>query len=90
MEKVNLLAAYIDLLLDRVDSLGQQRPLDEQVEVFELEQLAEDYGTTTETMGKQIAAVLGDSAVIKVGKKRVIRKSKFLEFLETKEAGMAQ
>lgn len=87
MEKIALLAVHTDLLNDRVEALGRQRSIDEQVEVFDLEHLASVHGTTPETLRKQIAKVLGDSVIVKVGKQKVIRKSKFLEFLELQETG---
>ncbi|MCB1064502.1 MAG: hypothetical protein KDN20_16485 [Verrucomicrobiae bacterium] len=94
--KLTVLAAAIDQLIEAQTRLSEkvhQQAVagstasnnDAEIETLELSALAEQYGVSTDTLRKQIRDVLGDHAVIKVGKKRVIRKVVFLDFLRRLE-----
>ena len=94
--KLTVLAAAIDQLNDsqtrlseRVHKLaavsGTNPTYDAEIETLEMSALAEQYGVSVDTLRKQIRDVLGELAVIKVGKKWVIRKVNFLDFLRKLE-----
>jgi hypothetical protein len=86
MEKFVVMAAAIDLAKNDLEILRNRVSLDDEIETLELSQLAEQYGTGEKTLREQIERQLGSGAAIKVGKKWVIRKRLFLDYLESKEA----
>ncbi len=87
-ERLILLAASIDNLIEERCVRAQGVPIDEQIETLDVKQLAQDYDVGFETFRKQICRVVGEGAVFKLGSKWVIRKRKFLEFLKVKESEM--
>jgi hypothetical protein len=86
MEKFVVMAAAIDLAKNDLEILRNRVSLDDEIETLELSQLAEQYGTGEKTLREQIERQLSPGVVIKVGKKWVIRKRRFLDYLESKEA----
>jgi len=85
-DKFLVLAAAIDLAKNDFEILRNRVSIDEEIEILELSQLAEQYGTGEKTLREQIERQLSPGVVIKVGKKWVIRKRRFLDYLESKEA----
>lgn len=93
--KLLVLAASIDqvrqdqaAMSEKMHELASARSAssyDTEIETLEVSELAEQYGTTIGTMRKQVCGVVGRDAVIRIGKKWVIRKSVFLDFLRTLE-----
>ena len=77
----------VDHLSEELRCLQEKTSLDDQIETLDVCELAEQYNVSFETLRKQITGVMGDSAVFKVGKKWVIRKRKFLDYLQIKESG---
>lgn len=91
MDKITVMAAMIDLDRNDLENLRNQISIDEEIETLELNRLAEQYGTGEKTLPEQIERQLRPGVVIKVGKKWLIRKRRFLDFLESKEtAGLIQ
>lgn len=85
MDKITVMAAMIDLARNDLENLRNRISIDEEIETLELGQLAEQYGTGEKTLREQIERQLSPGVVIKVGKKWVIRKRRFLDYLESKE-----
>lgn len=85
MAKLDVVATMIDLVRNDLDNLRNRISIDEEMETLELSQLAEQYGTGERALHEQIEKQLCAGAVIKVGRKWVIRKRRFLDFLESKE-----
>lgn len=93
--KLQILAAFIDQVRQDQAAMSERMgelalscgagSYDVEIETLELSELADRYGATVGTMRKQICSVVGKDAVIKVGKKWVIRKTLFLDFLKTLE-----
>ena len=94
--KLTVLAAAIDdikhsqsKLAEKVHDLAAVRSTnlsyDSEIETLELSELATKYSVTEETLRKQIRSTLGYDAVIKVGKRWVIRKTNFLSYLRKRE-----
>jgi 2-succinyl-5-enolpyruvyl-6-hydroxy-3-cyclohexene-1-carboxylate synthase len=85
MEKFVVMAAAIDLAKNDLEILRNRISLDDEIETLELSQLAEQYGTGEKTLHEQIERQLSPGVVINFGKKWVIRKRRFLDYLESKE-----
>ncbi|MCB1089103.1 MAG: hypothetical protein KDM63_18855, partial [Verrucomicrobiae bacterium] len=94
-DKLLVLAASIDLvrheqaaMSERMHELASRSgsgTCELEIETLDLSDLAKQYDTSVGTLRKQIAAATGSDAAIKVGKKWVIRKTVFLDFLKTLE-----
>jgi hypothetical protein len=85
-EKLLVLAASIDNLIEERSARAEGLPIDEEIETLDVKRLAQEYDVGFETFRKQICRVVGEGAVFKLGSKWVIRKRKFLEFLKVKES----
>tara|TARA_R110002096_G_scaffold427509_1_gene638262 strand:+ start:1617 stop:1943 length:327 start_codon:yes stop_codon:yes gene_type:complete len=85
MEKLIILGQAIDLNTKRIDSIGGRESMDDQLETIEIQSLAQQYGVKPDTMRRNLCLTLGDNAVIRIGKKWVIRKIQFLKFLQILE-----
>lgn len=81
-DKLTVLAAAVDQALQATQ---HSATLDDQIETLDVHELAEKFGTTFETFRRQITEVMGAGAVLKLGKKWVIRKQTYLEFLQVRE-----
>jgi len=86
-DKFTVLAVAVDQALE---ARNREVSLDEQIETLDVQQLAENYGTSLETLRKQISDFVGAGAVFKLGKKWVIRKQTFLQFLQARERSVAE
>ncbi|MEQ1842449.1 MAG: hypothetical protein ABL994_18775 [Verrucomicrobiales bacterium] len=85
-EKFLVLAHAIDFLDERVGSLSSSQPIDTQIETLDLEELAALNSISSETLRKKINASLDKQAVVRPGKRWVIRKALWLEYLQRLEA----
>ena len=85
-DKLVVLASTLDQVIDGVRDIESRVTIDSQIETLDASELAEQYGVTMETFRKQVVGVMGEEAIFKLGKKWVIRKRKFLEFLQAKES----
>lgn len=91
LQKFEVLATAIDQLSRLRQSEGaNEGTLDDQIAVLDLEELATQFAVTGETLRKNLCAALGKGAVFRVGKKWVIRKQRFLEYLRRQEMGSDQ
>jgi hypothetical protein len=81
-DKFTVLAVAVDQALE---ARTREASMDEQIETLDVQDLAGNYGTTFETLRKQISDSVGAGAVFKLGKKWVIRKQTFLQFLQARE-----
>jgi len=86
-DKTIVLAVAIDQLRDLVNESAVSRTLDDQIETLDLAELADKHGITTKALREKIGAKVGPSAVIRLGKRLVIRKTRYLEFLRSCEEG---
>ena len=77
-----VLAAAVDQVQQAIQ---QNATLDDQIETLDVHELAEKFEITFESFRKQITEVVGPSAVFKHGKKWVIRKQTYLEYLQMRE-----
>ena len=71
--------------LDHVTDLAESKSIDDCIAVLDVEVLARDHGVTFETMRNQLRIKLGSNAVFRLGKRWVIRKVKFLQYLQCLE-----
>jgi hypothetical protein len=85
-EKFSVLANAIDLLDGRFASILSSQPIDAQIETIDFDQLAAQNGISPITLRKKINSSLGRDAVVRPGKKLVIRKTAWLEYLQRLEA----
>lgn len=79
MDKFIVLARAIDKVAEQMRMVSAS--IDDAVETLFVEDLASRFGVTTETMRKQICARMGATVVFRVGKRWVIRKQKYLDYL---------
>ena len=86
-DKFTVLAVAVDQALE---ARNREVSLDEQIETLDVQELAGNYGTSLETLRKQISDAVGPGAVFKLGKKWVIRKQTFLQFLQARERSVAE
>ena len=82
-DKFTVIAAQ----LDHITELAESRSIDDRIATLDVEILAEDHDVTFETMRSQLRIRLGRNAVFRLGKKWVIRKIKFLQYLQCLESG---
>ena len=86
LQKFEVLATAIDRLSQHRQSEGvNEGTLDDQIAVLDIEELAGQFAVTGDTLRKNLCAALGKGAVFRVGKKWVIRKQRFLEYLRRQE-----
>ena len=83
MEKFDVLAEDIDQLRLRFEQLHLQQSMDDLLEVVELSDLAEKYGSPEKLLRKRLKD--SGAEIFKVGRKWVIRKVKLLEIYEAFE-----
>jgi hypothetical protein len=86
IDKFTVMAAMIDLARNDLENLRNRILIEEEIETHELSQLAKQYGSGERALREQVERQLCIGAVIKIGKKWVIRKRRFLDFLESKES----
>ncbi|MEM7600639.1 MAG: hypothetical protein AAF357_04395 [Verrucomicrobiota bacterium] len=82
LEKFSVLANLVDHIAHLTLA---SRSIDEQVATLDIETLALEHGVTFETLRQQIRSTMGSGVVFRLGKRWLIRKTKFLEFLQTLE-----
>ncbi|MFT5467878.1 MAG: hypothetical protein ACI8UO_002985 [Verrucomicrobiales bacterium] len=85
-EKFTVLATVIDQLRCFQAEIASGVDLDDRIETLDVADLAEEHGVSFETMRKELRSVAGKNAVFRLGKKWVIRKQRFLDYLQTKES----
>ena len=85
-DKFMVLATAIERLASGQESLKSGRSIDEQIATVDVESLATDYGVSFATMRSNLRAVIGESAVFRLGKRWVIRKERFLDYLQAVES----
>lgn len=85
-EKFTVLAAIIDALKAEQEILRRKINIDEEIETLEIGALAARFGLSERALRAQIDRALGAGHTVKVGKKWVIRKRRFLEFLTRNES----
>ena len=85
-DKFVVLASAVDHVIEAQSCLQEKNTIDDQIETLDMHELARQYNVSFDTLRKQINGVLGDSAVFKVGRKWVIRKRRFLDFLQARES----
>jgi|GEM_PF-1857178 len=84
-DKFLVLASMLDSMRADHLELRSQIRVDDETETLDLDALAERYGVSMKTLREQLERELGVGVVMKIGKIWVIRKRKFLEFLQSKE-----
>ena len=89
-EKFSVLAAAVDRVIDDQGALREGLRVDDEIETLDMATLALEFGVTLPTLRKQIQCELGMTAAFKLGKKWVIRKRTFLEYLRRKESAPPQ
>jgi len=85
-DKFTVLAIAIDQLAEQIRCVSESKSVDDEIATLDVEALASDYGVSFETMRKQLRNALGPQAVIRIGKRWVIRKRKFANYLSEREA----
>jgi len=85
-DKLVVLASVADQLLESQRSREKETSIDDQLETLDVSSLAAQYEVSLETLRRQIIEKVGTKAVFKLGKKWVIRKRKFLEYLQVCES----
>ena len=83
--KFTVLAAAIDQMLEQMLSVSVSKSMDDEIAVLCVEELASTNRVKSKTMRGNLCKVLGDDAVFRLGKRWVIRKRKFLEYLSALE-----
>lgn len=83
MEKFSVLATDVDSLRRQIENLTTEQSIDDLLEVVEVSELAEQFGTSLNLMRRKLSAANGK--VFKLGKKYVIRKVILLEVLQRLE-----
>lgn len=83
--KFAVLAAAIDQLAEQLLCVSARIGVDDEIATLDVEELASTNGVSFETMRKQLCEVLGRTAVHRLGKRWVLRKRKFLEYLSVRE-----
>ena len=87
-DKFVVLATAVDQLLQKTSaSLEDHHGIDDQIDTLCMDELAAQYEVSVATLRRQITRTLGKGAVLKLGKKLVIRKRRFLEYLQAVEMG---
>ncbi|MBL9160636.1 MAG: hypothetical protein JNJ70_24350 [Verrucomicrobiales bacterium] len=84
-DKMTVLAVAIDHLRDWMQESTVNQTIDDQIETLGLADLADRHGITIKALRERISSKLGPSAVIRLGKCLVIRKTRYLEFLRACE-----
>lgn len=84
-EKFIVLATAVDGLKADQESIRRDVKIDDEIETLDLATLASDYGVNEKTLRDQIEKELGLGVVMKIGKKWVIRKRRFLDYMVQKE-----
>lgn len=84
-DKMTVLAVAIDHLRDWMQESTVNQTMDDQIETLGLADLADRHGITIKALRERISSKLGPSAVIRLGKCLVIRKTRYLEFLRACE-----
>ncbi len=84
-EKFIVLAAAVDGVKADQESIRRDVKIDDEIETLDLATLASDYGVNEKTLRDQIEKELGLGVVMKIGKKWVIRKRRFLDYMIQKE-----
>ena len=80
-DKFTVIGAQFDVLME----LAESRSIDEKIATLDVEELAKSHDVAFDTMRNQLRSVLGRNAVFRLGKRWLVRKAKFLEFLQTLE-----
>jgi len=70
-DKFAVLACAIDLMQERLDAMTREQPIDEQIAVLDVHELARENGVSFETLRKKISEVMGPHAVFRLGKRWV-------------------
>ncbi len=83
--KFIVLAAVIDQMAEQMLNVSVLRSVDDEIALLCVEEIASANGVGFETMRRQLCGVLGRDAVYRLGKRWVIRKRKFLEYLTMQE-----
>lgn len=89
-EKLTLLASAIDQIRINQFESASGLTLDDKIETLEVDALAQENGVTLNTMRANICGVLGEGAVFRLGKRWVIRKQRYLDFLRAKEGALTE
>jgi hypothetical protein len=84
-EKFTVLAATIDNLKAELENLRNKATIDDEIETLEIAPLADRFGISEKAFRDQVDRAIGAGHVVKVGKRWVIRKRRFLEFLTRNE-----
>ena len=82
LDKLTVLAVAVDQVQQSMRTLA---PLDEQLELLDMLDLAKQHGVSFKTLRAQVASLVGPGSVFRLGKRWVIRKQRFLEFLQAQE-----
>jgi len=85
ISKFIVLAAALDLQAEQIRNASVLRSVDDEIAVQDVEELASTNGVGIETMRRQLCGVLGRDAVHRLGKRWVIRKLKYLDYLLIQE-----
>lgn len=83
LEKFDVLAGDIDHLRLQIERVSGQQSVDDLLEVIEIADLAEKYGSPEKLLRKRLRDSGGE--IFKIGKKWVIRKVKLLQVYEAFE-----
>lgn len=83
--KFIVLAAALDQMAEQVRSVSVSKSVDDEIAILYVEDLASTHGVGFEAMRRQLCGVLGRDAVHRLGKRWVIRKRRFLEYLTIQE-----
>jgi hypothetical protein len=86
LDKLTVMAGAVDSLKDDFENFRREVRIDDEIETLNLSDLAEQYAVGERTLRDQIERRLGKGCVIKVGRKWVIRKRRFLDFLNFEES----
>lgn len=84
-DKFVVLAELIDHLYAQMRIASGEIAIEDEIATLDLEELASQYKVSQETLRRQLCSVLGPKAVFKLGKTWVVRKRKFLQYLEQRE-----
>lgn len=85
-DKLTVLAVAIDQLRAHLYEREHEADIDEQIETVDVALLAEQNGVSPKVMRERICSKLGQPVVIRLGRRFVIRKTRFLEFLRACES----
>ena len=87
MEKFEVLAGDIDQLRLQIERLNGQKSVDDLLSVIEIDELAQQYGSSEKIIRKRLRDSGGN--IFKMGRKWVIRKIKLLEVYEAFERSVS-